>query len=283
MENTKIEKVEKVKNEREPKNFWKKFKKNPLFLASICANLVFVLILGLGLPFGIYPYLAKKFLNYGQQSTLDIVKKLYKKNLGKVEYDVIDSNDTMARVLFNKRTQEKYGIKVLSDWELDQDDVKQAIRSAATNQVKRDSIQKWISMNPSWPVLGKFTSRIGFRLDPLAKAVGGDPTVGNHQGLDISVPSGNKVTPFLPGVVSEIGNQGEEGMGKYVKVNHGDGLVSYYGHLSTIKAVKGQQVLREDVIGLSGNTGRSTGDHLHFQINLNNKPIDPEEFFKKRM
>lgn len=268
------------KKEKETKSFWKKLKKNPPFMFSIVANIIFILLLGLGIPFGVYPYLMKKAANFSQQTDQAIFKKLYKKTISRVEYDIIDNNDTMARVMFNRRFQEKYGIKVLSDWEMDQDDIKQALKILATNQVKNDQIKYWVALGPKYPVQGKFSSRIGTRLDPVALSIGGDPTIGYHNGLDIKIPSGTEITPFLDGIVLEINNDPTKDLGKYIKVDHGDGLISIYGHLSHIKTRKGHPVFKSQIIGLSGNTGRTTGDHLHFQINLNGQSINPERFFK---
>ncbi len=99
-----------------------------------------------------------------------------------------------------------------------------------------------------------------------------------HYGQDFYVPYGTKVYATGDGIVINSGrNSG--GFGNVVVVDHGNGLQSYYAHLSEIKVPKGMNVKRGDCIGLSGNTGLSSGAHLHYQINKFNRPINAIDFF----
>lgn len=284
MEEIKKEKeiIETKRRIREPKNFWYRLIKNPIFTKfSITLNIILLLVIFVGVPLGVYPYLGKKFSNYAQGETYSIFRKLFRKSLAKIELETVDYNNTLTRVLLDQRIREKYGFGIMPNWERDQEEVKQAIKILATNKISYRQLEYWICQGPIQPVMGKFSSRIGNRIDPVAKAIGGDPVIGFHRGLDIIVPTGTKVNPFLNGRVVEVGFDDTCDIGKFIAVDHGRGLISYYGHLSSINVKKGQIVSKIQIIGLSGNTGaRTTGDHLHFQINLDNKPIDPEKFFE---
>ncbi|MDO5667870.1 MAG: peptidoglycan DD-metalloendopeptidase family protein [Alcaligenaceae bacterium] len=97
-----------------------------------------------------------------------------------------------------------------------------------------------------------------------------------HAGLDIAVPQGTPVKSSADGVVTITGDYFFNG--KTVFVDHGQGLISMYCHLSEIDVVKGQTVSRGEVVGKVGNTGRSTGPHLHWTVSLNNQRVDPAIF-----
>lgn len=97
-----------------------------------------------------------------------------------------------------------------------------------------------------------------------------------HSGLDIAGPVGTPVRAPAPGVVIEIGNYFFNG--RTVLIDHGQGLISMYNHLSRIKVKKGTRLARGAQIGLMGMTGRVTGPHLHWTISLNNARVDPMLF-----
>jgi len=107
------------------------------------------------------------------------------------------------------------------------------------------------------PVGGVVSSGVGMRIDPI------DGKLRHHNGIDIAIPEGTPVTPVAAGVVVYSGLR--PGYGYTVLVEHTNGMVSLYGHNSRLEAVQGQYVDRDTVIALSGNTGRSTGPHLHFE------------------
>lgn len=107
------------------------------------------------------------------------------------------------------------------------------------------------------PVGGVITSTVGTRIDPI------DGKLRHHNGIDIAIPEGTPVTPVAPGVVVYSGQR--PGYGYTVLVEHPNGMISLYGHNSRLEAIQGQSVDRNTVIALSGNTGRSTGPHLHFE------------------
>lgn len=117
------------------------------------------------------------------------------------------------------------------------------------------------------PARGWFTSRFGYRIDPFNnKAV-------MHAGLDIAGPPGTPVYAPADGVVSYVGF--EAGYGKLVSIDHGYGVVTRYGHNSRVFVELGQKVKRHDVISAIGNTGRSSGPHVHYEVRIHGVPVDP--------
>ena len=127
---------------------------------------------------------------------------------------------------------------------------------------------RWISSTPAiTPVRGILTSSFGYRADPMTHGRG------NHQGIDIAATYGKPVYASGDALVLEAGVQG--GLGKAVFLAHGYGLTTRYGHLSAIAVRPGQRVKRGDLIGKVGNTGRSTGPHLHYEVRIDGEPMNP--------
>jgi murein DD-endopeptidase MepM/ murein hydrolase activator NlpD len=127
--------------------------------------------------------------------------------------------------------------------------------------------------NPSnlptvWAHLGKINNEYGFRRNPF-----GGRSYEFHGGLDIDGERGDAVIAPANGVVTKAGWQG--GYGNLIEVDHGNGLTTRYGHLSNIEIQVGDSVQRGQVIGAVGSTGRSTGPHLHYELRVNDKPINP--------
>jgi murein DD-endopeptidase MepM/ murein hydrolase activator NlpD len=122
-----------------------------------------------------------------------------------------------------------------------------------------------------WVHLGKINDEFGFRRNPF-----GGRSYEFHAGLDIGGEKGDLVTAPANGVVIAADWQG--GYGNMIEVDHGNGLTTRYGHLSRIGVQVGETVQRSQPIGLVGSTGRSTGPHLHYELRLNDKPINPRRF-----
>lgn len=104
-----------------------------------------------------------------------------------------------------------------------------------------------------------------------------------HNGIDLSCASGEPILAFTDGIVNykEDRNGGwTTGLGNYVILNHGNGVTSWYGHMksNTVKVIQGQTVKAGEQIGGCGTTGKSTGNHLHLEIRLNNSSIDPKPY-----
>lgn len=102
-----------------------------------------------------------------------------------------------------------------------------------------------------------------------------------HKGIDLVAKRGTKIFSTGKGVVVKASRSG--GYGKCVKVDHGYGYVSIYAHMSKIKVKVGQKVKHGDILGLVGSTGRSTGPHLHYEVTIDGKAVDPEKFFDERL
>jgi murein DD-endopeptidase MepM/ murein hydrolase activator NlpD len=118
-----------------------------------------------------------------------------------------------------------------------------------------------------WPVSGTLTSGFGGRLSP-----GGVGST-NHEGIDIAVPEGTPIRASKGGTVIMASYNG--GYGNYTCIDHGSGLSTCYAHQSQFAATSGQSVDQGQVIGYSGNTGSSTGPHLHFEVRINGAAVDP--------
>ncbi|MGB9680197.1 MAG: M23 family metallopeptidase [Minisyncoccia bacterium] len=124
-----------------------------------------------------------------------------------------------------------------------------------------------------YPVYGTITSPFGMRKSPYG--YGSE----FHPGIDIAVPVGTPVKAAGSGTVTYAGWL--SGYGKAIMIDHGYGITSVYGHNSEILVKVGQTVKRGDIIAKSGNTGRSTGPHVHFEVRLNGNPIDPMKYLAK--
>jgi murein DD-endopeptidase MepM/ murein hydrolase activator NlpD len=141
-----------------------------------------------------------------------------------------------------------------------------------TNLIKKlDQKRNILASTPSIrPVDGWITSRFGYRTSPFT----GEKEF--HSGLDISNKPGKKIVATANGRVSYA--QKKRYIGNLVIIDHGFGRVTKYGHLKKILVKRGQKVKRGDVIGLIGNTGRSTGPHVHYEVVINGTPANPLKY-----
>ena len=121
-----------------------------------------------------------------------------------------------------------------------------------------------------WPVRGPLNSRFGMRQSPWT----GEQEF--HRGLDISANRGTSVHAPASGTVSFAGINGE--YGKTVVLDHGHDLRSLYGHLQEIRVKPGDRIEPGQVIALTGNTGRTSGPHLHYEIQVRGQAVDPRQF-----
>ena len=118
----------------------------------------------------------------------------------------------------------------------------------------------------------RLTDFFGFRRDPFNRSIK------FHEGIDISAPQGSDVYASGNGVV-EMAVVSNHGYGNHVIINHGFGYKTRYAHLRSIKVSIGQRIKRGELIGYLGNTGRSTGPHLHYEVIYRNKPVNPINYF----
>ena len=133
----------------------------------------------------------------------------------------------------------------------------------------------WFRANSApnvWPVEGPVTGSFGERTDPF----NGEGAF--HMGVDISAPIGQAVIAPADGVVeyADLMN----GYGRVIVLNHAHGITTRFGHLSGFAVNEGQQVHRGDVIGYVGSSGRSTGPHLHYEVRINNTPVNPHKYLR---
>ncbi len=119
----------------------------------------------------------------------------------------------------------------------------------------------------SWPVSGPITSPFGYRQSPF----GGGTEF--HMGLDIAASAGTTIAASAAGRVISAGWYG--GYGNYILIDHGAGISTGYAHCSAIFVAPGQDVQKGQAVGAVGSTGASTGPHLHFEVRIDGKPVDP--------
>lgn len=118
----------------------------------------------------------------------------------------------------------------------------------------------------------KITSGFGVRVDPFRK------TLARHTGVDFSGPIGSRILVTSDGTVKKIGRMGA--YGNAVVVQHPYGLSTLYGHMSKILVKPGQKLHKGDVVGIQGSTGRSTGNHLHYEVMYNGVKLNPAKFLE---
>jgi murein DD-endopeptidase MepM/ murein hydrolase activator NlpD len=133
----------------------------------------------------------------------------------------------------------------------------------------------WFKANSApnlWPVEGQVTASFGERIDPF----NGEGAF--HSGVDIGSSYGAHVIAPADGVVTFSDQLG--GYGRAIKIDHGHGISTRYGHLSGFAVTAGQAVHRGDVIGFIGTSGRSTGPHLHYEVRINDTPVNPYKYLR---
>lgn len=126
------------------------------------------------------------------------------------------------------------------------------------------------------PVANKKLERIGsgfgYRTDPFYR------TQRFHAGIDFTAPRGVEVYATADGTIESVTTE-IWGYGQHIIINHGNGFTTLYGHLSKFKVKRGQKVLRGQLIGLVGSTGKSTAPHLHYEVHKNGEKLNPAYFF----
>lgn len=146
--------------------------------------------------------------------------------------------------------------------------IESRLRIVSSDVERRNALA---SSTPSiWPTQGWLTSRTGGRSDPFT----GEADY--HPGLDISADKGTPVYATADGTVSQASYSGA--YGNLVVIDHQFGLETRYGHLSAFRTERGQSIKRGDLIGLVGATGRATGAHLHYEVRVNGRILNPLSF-----
>lgn len=141
--------------------------------------------------------------------------------------------------------------------------------------IRDASTKDWLRLAQAptlWPVQGRVSGSFGERIDPFS----GEGAF--HRGVDIAADVGTRIIAPADGVVrfSEIVN----GYGRTVLIDHGNGISTLYGHMSGYAVTPGELVHRGDTIGYVGQSGRSTGPHLHYEVRIFNTPVNPNKYLR---
>lgn len=162
-----------------------------------------------------------------------------------------------------------------SDWSIGDQDFMTRIFQARARIAEMKYYEKVVDSLPLGEPVSvpyRYTSPYGIRIDPFTKR----PSP--HMGVDLAAYRDAPIVTTGPGSVSYAGPR--SGYGLLVEVDHGHGFKSRYGHLRSITVSKGDTIKIGDLVGRMGSTGRSTGDHLHYEVWYNGKPYDPNKFLK---
>jgi murein DD-endopeptidase MepM/ murein hydrolase activator NlpD len=147
-----------------------------------------------------------------------------------------------------------------------------SLRKPVMAKFDRNYLRRWhANPNPSiWPVMGILRGGYGRREDPFS----GQGTY--HRGVDISAATGTAIRVTADGVVSFAAWY--SGYGKLVVIDHGNGMETYYAHLSKFDVMAGQEVRQGEILGRVGSTGRVTAPHLHYEVHIGRAPVNPYKF-----
>jgi murein DD-endopeptidase MepM/ murein hydrolase activator NlpD len=200
---------------------------------------------------------------------------------------VTDSNDNIASLLIqpgdeyylsyadNDAGEDSTGISsLIDDLEMQLDEAMRVHEQINEKYDSKEALKSLPSIIPLQEGDWRISDLFGKRRDPIVKRIK------HHNGLDIAAAKGTPVYAPAAGVIELAQHKYSinRGYGRIVKINHGKGIKSLYGHLHKIFVKPGQKVNRWDIIGLVGTTGRSTGPHLHYEIYKNDKAIDPMNY-----
>jgi len=149
------------------------------------------------------------------------------------------------------------------------------LKAASFSGIYHRYAHQWQShvVPSAWPLEGVVRSPFGARSDPFS----GEGAF--HTGIDLAAASGTPVRVTADGVVVSAG--WSSGYGKLITIDHGNGVETYYAHLSQSLVVPGQEVRIGQVIALSGGTGRSTSPHLHYEIRVGGTPVNPYRYLAR--
>jgi len=147
-----------------------------------------------------------------------------------------------------------------------------AMSERGTRLLPADQLSSLGIVPTLWPVVGEITGHFGERMDPFS----GEGAF--HAGLDIASHYGDPIHATGDGVVIEADER--SGYGRFVVIDHGFGVTTCYGHLSGFNVQVGMHVRAGDVIGFEGDSGRSTGPHLHYEVRIYNTPVNPWRFLR---
>lgn len=197
------------------------------------------------------------------EKVISEIKEEYKKDL---ELDI-----TVQELYTNCNNEESIQIASAETAKTSiEDTVEEKVETIKKEEEKKASTVNGVHLAVT-PVTGRITSRFGSRESIRTSA---------HKGIDIAAPSGTDIKAAADGkVIYAQYNNG--GYGNLVVIDHGNNVKTYYGHCSKIYTSKGKTVKAGDIIAAVGTTGRSTGNHLHFEIRLNDAQVNPQKYIYK--
>jgi len=157
-------------------------------------------------------------------------------------------------------------------------DLEQSANQAKAIRAHMDPIvQRWNHTPSIWPTAGYLSSSYGLRMSPFSKVNDTDEgLLGYHTGLDITNNEGTPIQATADGIVETAGVF--QRYGNAVIVRHANDVETLYAHLSRVDVKVGQRVTRGDILGTMGRTGNATGVHLHYEVRLNGRPVNPHPY-----
>ena len=183
--------------------------------------------------------------------------------------DYLESTkDTKASLLSKTQSEVKKYNTIVDQLEEERDAIENEIESLESTKIGELNLKDMPAFKHGllgYPVK-KVTFSQGYGKTAFAKTSKFYGTSGFHNGLDFAMPTGTSVLAAADGKVVATGNNGRYAYGRWIAIDHGNGIVTMYGHLSSVVKSKGSTVKRGDTIAKSGNTGNSTGPHLHFTV-----------------
>jgi len=266
---------------------------------SIPVHYLYVFVVGAAIGFlsltGIASSYTRMLLKVSQFNQLRNEKDQLKDNYSKLEQVAKERDVQVASLgsiagevsaLYGLKSQPMVGGERIQDEDVSSSlDQLHALRTSALSGAtmvgltmgltRNASTADWIKANAApnlWPVEGQVTGSFGERIDPF----NGEGAF--HSGVDIGSSYGTKIIAPADGLVVATETMG--GYGKAIIIDHGNGISTRYGHLSGYAVTAGQRVNRGDVIGYVGESGRSTGPHLHYEVRINDTPVNPYKYLR---
>ena len=191
-------------------------------------------------------------IRQGTQHKIDYYDSIAKMTDNQLAADLTQKVDMLAKELYTQAKSYDEVLEMAKNQEIRMENIP-AIQPVKNQDLKR------------------VASGYGMRIDPVYHVRK------FHQGMDFTAPTGTEV--FATGNAKVDFAGWKQGYGNTVILDHGYGYKTLYAHLYKILVRKGQKVRRSDIIALVGNTGKSTGPHLHYEVRLNNKPVDPRNYY----
>lgn len=260
-----------------------KLRKVRISLTFIRSSLIVLAAITIVSLYGLFRFVEQSTLQFQMASISSENEQLRRENDAyRANYDrlnnrvsvIEDMSQNLARELRNEATED--GVDVgqggpdsrdnMPEFEKRTEELEREIRQMA--DLYRDEQLKLSSVPAGWPVNGFLTDGYGIRNNPF-----GGGGVEGHEGQDIAAAFGAPVKATADGLVVYAASR--SGYGNIVVIYHGEGVSTRFGHLSQIGVQAGQRVRRGEEIGKVGSTGRSTGPHCHYEVRLNNQPVDP--------